>query len=455
MQPRRRLLVSVPFVVSVLVLAVNDHVAKSAIPGLVTGKLSDVAGVAMMAIAATAFWRRRIIGIGATAIGFSALKTVPAVAAAAAPVLGGTTRTDVTDLFALAVLIPLWRWVGRPSASPSASGSSASGTSASGTSAAQHAGGAAWLFPLQIVAISAAVLATTATSCEGEGVLDVTAVDGVVFATTVGDVYESFDGGLSWRPSEVPSWDESLDRPYPETRSDCVAPERCFEISGPGGAADAAVSIDAVGNGDRRSILSVSTAQLQSLTTVVKAQCGDGFFDSIAAVDRPDGVHVVVSMGAAGVLHHRPDQTWEWVAVGSYGLRQGQVDEEPFGFGAASTIATDGWERWPFELVGALLLLAPLAVASAIVPIVRLARRGRRDPALGIITCAVVAVLLAGVSLFAFVFGTGFGNRGGAAMASAFVAAVAVCTVAPLLAWYGRRRRPAGWLPPQPSDRAG
>ncbi len=104
-----------PFVGSVLALAVNDHVLKPAWPGLVTGKLSDVAGVVMVAILATAIVGRRTLGVGITAIGFVALKTITAVAVAAAPVLGGTTRTDPTDLFALVVLIPLWSRLGRPS----------------------------------------------------------------------------------------------------------------------------------------------------------------------------------------------------------------------------------------------------------------------------------------------------------------------------------------------------
>ena len=100
-------------------------------------------------------------------------------------------------------------------------------------------------------------------------------------------------------------------------------------------------------------------------------------------------------MGVAGVLHYQPDQTWEWVAVGRYGMRTGQLEDEPFGFDAGSTIATDSWDRWPFELVGGLLVLAPVSVALAIIPIVQLARRRRRDPVVGIVTCVVVAGFLA------------------------------------------------------------
>lgn len=45
------LLASPMFVGSIMVLAVNDRVLKHEFPGLVTGKLSDFAGVAMVAIA--------------------------------------------------------------------------------------------------------------------------------------------------------------------------------------------------------------------------------------------------------------------------------------------------------------------------------------------------------------------------------------------------------------------
>ena len=176
MRSRRGLLISAPFVVSVLVLAINDHVLKTAWPGFVTGKLSDVAGVVMVALLVTALTGRATIGFWATAIGLAALKTVPVVGVLAAPVLGGPTRTDPTDLIALVVLVPLWRWAGDDSTG-------------------RRGRDSAWLWPLQIVAISAAVFATTATSCGGEGVLEVIAVDGVVYATTFGGVYESTDGG--------------------------------------------------------------------------------------------------------------------------------------------------------------------------------------------------------------------------------------------------------------------
>jgi hypothetical protein len=424
------------FVLSVVVLVVNDHVVKSAWPGTVSGKLSDVAGVAMVAMLLTAATGKRSVGFALTSIGFVGLKTVPVVAAASAPLLGGTTRTDATDLIALVVLMPLWWWIGRASEAPVTAGSR-------------------WLLPLQIVAISAAVVATTATSCEGEGVLSVTVVDGVVHATTVTDVFESVDGGATWETSTIPSWDDRLDRPYPESLRDCAESDRCVELVPGSGVGPVDVTVVEVRGDERRAILTVTAEQRQALLNVVAPQCGDGFFDAISVVDREDGEHVVVAMGSAGVLHHRPDQVWEWVAVGEHGLRASQVAAEPFGFDARSTTPTDGWDRWPIGVIALLLVLAPLSVALAIIPIVLLARRHRRDPIAGVITCSVVAAGLAALGLFLFAFVGVFGERGGIAMGSAFVAAIAVFTVAPLLAWYGRPRRPARWEPPDPAGRAG
>lgn len=68
-------------VLATVVLALNDHVLKQAYPGLVTGKLSDVAGLivapALLAVAVAALRVRRssVIAVVATGIGFSLVKT--------------------------------------------------------------------------------------------------------------------------------------------------------------------------------------------------------------------------------------------------------------------------------------------------------------------------------------------------------------------------------------------
>ena len=93
------------FLAGVAVLAVNDHVLKDRFPGWWTGKLSDVAGVAVAAVVA-AVVVGPAGGVAFAALGFAALKSVPGVAEAMAPALGGVTARDRSDLLALAVLVP-------------------------------------------------------------------------------------------------------------------------------------------------------------------------------------------------------------------------------------------------------------------------------------------------------------------------------------------------------------
>lgn len=96
------------FLGCVVVLAVNDHVLKARHPGWWSGKLSDIAGVAVVAVVAAVVVGPRK-GLLGTAVGFSLLKTVPGAAELASPFLGGVTSRDPSDLLALIVLLPLSR----------------------------------------------------------------------------------------------------------------------------------------------------------------------------------------------------------------------------------------------------------------------------------------------------------------------------------------------------------
>ena len=98
---------------AVAVLAVNDHVLKETWPGQVSGKVSDIAGLVVVATMAAVI-AGRTWGLAAAGVAFSALKAVPGVAEAAAPALGGgVTLRDETDLVALASLPVLWFALGR------------------------------------------------------------------------------------------------------------------------------------------------------------------------------------------------------------------------------------------------------------------------------------------------------------------------------------------------------
>lgn len=108
----RRLLAIVttwPFVASLLVLLANDLWLKQAMPGLVTGKLSDFAGIAVVAMLLGAAWPQRPVRIGvALALGFACWKSPlsqPLIDALNLhlPVRVGRV-IDMTDLVALCVI---------------------------------------------------------------------------------------------------------------------------------------------------------------------------------------------------------------------------------------------------------------------------------------------------------------------------------------------------------------
>jgi hypothetical protein len=93
----------------------------------------------------------------------------------AAPALGGVTATDPDDLIALAVLVPVWRWMRVPARARTGRGD----------------------LPLRIVAVTLAVLATSATSSDGE--VGFGAGESEVFvSTSSNEVYVSRDAGVTW-----------------------------------------------------------------------------------------------------------------------------------------------------------------------------------------------------------------------------------------------------------------
>ncbi len=123
--------------VAVALLVVNDWVLKACWPGLVTGKLSDVAGLAfapvvlsaaiglVLALAArlgaridpSLTRRRLVLCIAATAAGFIAVKLSPGAADAVAQTLSqlgrrATIQLDRTDLLTLPALVVAY-WIGR------------------------------------------------------------------------------------------------------------------------------------------------------------------------------------------------------------------------------------------------------------------------------------------------------------------------------------------------------
>ena len=111
------------------VLILNDHVLKAAFPGLVTGKLSDIAGVVLLPLVLVAGWellgaalgrgsepRARVLALAIllTGVGFTLVKVAPPVALAFGWLLGAI-QWPVTVFASLAAGSPL---VLAPSAAP-------------------------------------------------------------------------------------------------------------------------------------------------------------------------------------------------------------------------------------------------------------------------------------------------------------------------------------------------
>jgi hypothetical protein len=278
---RWRLLTHPVFTGSVALLAVNDHVLKARWPGLITGKLSDIAGVILIGIAATALTGRATLSARSTAVAFTLLKTWPPVAAWAAPILGGVTRTDPTDLIVLLALIPLHRWLRQDRSSP----------------------GITLLLP---VAVMLAISTTTATSCASTPqTAELWSENGLLSATnTAGErLSTSSDGGLTWSAGRKTPGD-----PHPAPRTEACAKDMCFR-------ALPDVGIDQkTGQAEWRPILRYSSEQKKRLRINISTECSrdptpPGFFSSLEVTDLPDGAHVTVNMGA-GLLHRAPDGTW-------------------------------------------------------------------------------------------------------------------------------------------------
>lgn len=277
------LLASPVFAGSIALLLVNDHVLKAAWPGLVTGKLSDVAGVVMVAMLLTAIVARPAPAFGLTAVAFGLLKTWPPVAVWAAPVLGGITRTDPTDLIALAVLVPLWRTVRRP---PD-----------------ERADATRRRLPVRIVLVGAAIFATTAT---GDSSDDLASWRTGSFAATTTDVYVwvdegeimgSSDGGLTWRrirTRSLPHSDDLID-----VSTEACRDEVCWSVG-----ADRLL----------RSELGASPVSVP----LPDGAAGSTTQSRLVSVTVDDGTSVVAWLDPDGIVRIGPDEQITWHPVAEF-----------------------------------------------------------------------------------------------------------------------------------------
>jgi hypothetical protein len=315
------------FLACVVVLAVNDHVLKQRFPGWWTGKMSDVAGVAVLGtLLAVVLGARR--GLVATGIGFMLLKAVPGVAEAAAPVLGGVTARDLGDLLALGVLVPLALMLsssgGVTTASPARP---VRPTRRRGSGARRVSRGVSTASPL--VGAVAAVVTATATSCGPDpAVTRVVGQDSAVYAF-IDRGYEdgiwarSTDGGQTWNRTREPNGagpaDASTDpggRPHLGPPKVCGDDGACYRLRGqrvverrsPDGGWIEEFRLSDEEFDDVSGMCIGGDAGV--LTSVAVAESG-GARDPERAADDP----VVASLGAGGVLVRTTAGAWERTRV--------------------------------------------------------------------------------------------------------------------------------------------
>lgn len=306
---------------SIALLALNDHVLKARWPGLVTGKLSDLAGLFAVAVAAAVIagpshLRRSTAAIVTVGVAFTGLKLVPVVAALAEPVLGGTTVSDPTDLVALAVLPAAHRLV-RSQRTPSEPVRS--------QRTDRPAGGLQML--AATLAVTAGMFSVTATSClEAEQVTGFALVaDGVVAgvgepgAPATSTRYLSADGGQTWAVYDPP-----VDGGTPPTlvtqQQICLDGTRCYRV----------VDNDRVeqrdDDGQWHTAFSFSDEQIRRMRLRSDSCSGRGEPTEMFAFLTPTGPTspsdanpptVLVSMATQGVLRLDPDTgRWERLPVG-------------------------------------------------------------------------------------------------------------------------------------------
>ncbi len=111
------------FAAALALLLLNDFVLKSAFSNFLTGKLSDLAGIVVLALFLTAFFPKRKPAVYAFVILFFTFWKSPAsegvIAFLNAQFSAGYIRVvDFTDLFCLLVLVPLYRFEPREGIRP-------------------------------------------------------------------------------------------------------------------------------------------------------------------------------------------------------------------------------------------------------------------------------------------------------------------------------------------------
>jgi hypothetical protein len=394
MRVERRLLLRWWFVASVAVLALNDHVLKDAFPGWWTGKVSDVVGPIVVATILTVLVGRTP-AVALTVAGFFALKTIPGMAETAAPLLGGTTRRDPTDLIGLLALVPVWRWMAPTSQPHPAAARRAAERRAAMASAA------------------VALLAATATSSvEPPMVVDLQAKDGSVYAE-VGNPdrwARSDDGGRTWTESKRPRRVEVGGAAREDEA--CSASGRCVRLT-----EHSVEERDDDGEWQTGFAYSDDDLALMDYREWIEPSLND-----VVILEADGDETVVVSTGADGVVVSRAPGDWERVAV---------LEVEPTDLSGTMLFL----DLLPWAFLAAVLGLVAVLVDCA----ARSSASSRKVSGGTYLLAVVMWVLGVGAAFFAWAFGV---FAGAGPVTVAFVVALILCA-AVLLPWWclssGRR----------------
>ncbi|MFD6612517.1 hypothetical protein ACFWD1_26955 [Micromonospora chalcea] len=388
-------------VLALVVLVLNDHVLKAARPGLVTGKLSDVAGlvlapplVAVLVTLVVPRLRSRVVvglALGSVGVGFAAVKASGYAAAVASELWSAASgpslvRADLTDLLTMpALAVAAWVW-GRARRDPVGR-------------RAVRAVRLLVLLPAATIAVAAtgpvrypdAVTTTVIGGRLAAGATDTPAdaAGGVPWLWRISD-----DAGVTWRDAAEAEESALYRRPDRMAGADdavcsTAPPQRCYRLR-PG-----AIRVEESDDAGRTWRLSwqVTDEQRELLRARYPDSGPNGervAGQDLTVLDVAGGRHVVlVANGRDGFAVRDADGGWRRI-----GFAGGRWDAEPPPLGVISPADRHN------DPLRAMLLAVALSVLVLAVSGVRAGRasgRGSSESILQTVSLAVAAMFLLGV----------------------------------------------------------
>ena len=319
-----------PTLVALAVLALNDHVLKQAAPGLVTGKLSDLAGLVLapallaVVLALMRVPRPQVVALVATGVGFTLVKSTGWGVEAANAVwsaAGWPTQIlrDPTDLIALPALL--------------LAAALARSERGRGPGARRRVGLAlgSLALPFAVVATAATSPCYTAPGLESIGVVrgdwsgpPAEAENRMVLSLSYQDVSIDVDGRLSnlngVDDARVPDLGPRL-----EQACSVSEPRRCWRRAP--GTKEPWVETTTDGGATWSTDYRMAAQELTQVREAAGETCDDESLPvaprDLAVLDTPRGPLVGVASGRVGLLLRDPDGTWAHLDDDRMGRRAG------------------------------------------------------------------------------------------------------------------------------------